>query len=94
MKQAPTAAMREMTGKGGKQGATDKEDYSEANYDEWSGYGGSLFMGGNEDAEDKEADKVFDKIDMLMDSRRKKKREEKLKLEEDKIKKQQKDYQA
>ena len=32
------------------------EDYSDANYDEWNGYRGSLFAGLKEDAEDRDAD--------------------------------------
>lgn len=36
-----------------------KEDYSDANYDEWNGFGGSLFAGLKEDAEDKDADLAF-----------------------------------
>ena len=33
-----------------------KEDFSDANFDEWNGFGGSLFAGIKEDAEDREAD--------------------------------------
>jgi len=36
-----------------------KEDFSDANYDEWNGFGGSLFAGLKEDAEDKDADLTF-----------------------------------
>jgi hypothetical protein len=36
-----TSALRELTG--GTRTASEREDYSESNYDEWSGYGGSLF---------------------------------------------------
>ena len=50
---------------------------NDANYDEWAGYGGSLFSEIKEDAEDREADKSFAKVEDYMDGRRKKKREEK-----------------
>jgi len=56
-----------------------KEDYSDANFDEWNGYGGSLFTGIKEDAEDREADQTFAKVEDYLDGRRKKKREEKAK---------------
>jgi len=52
---------------------------------------------GVDDAEDNEADNVFSKVDEFMDSRRKKKREEKLKETEDKLLKEKQakpDYQA
>lgn len=38
-----TSALRELTQIGGVRTAPEREDYSESNYDEWSGYGGSLF---------------------------------------------------
>ena len=38
-----TSALRELTSIGGVRTAPEREDYSESNYDEWSGYGGSLF---------------------------------------------------
>jgi pre-mRNA-processing factor 6 len=60
-------------------GERDKGDYSEANYDEFSGYGGALFGGETPyDDDDKEADKIYQAIDDRMDSRRKRRREEKL----------------
>ncbi len=84
-----TSALRELTSIGGVRSAPEREDYSESNYDEWSGYGGSLFAPkpqgntsgymGVDDAEDNEADQLFNKVDEFMDGRRKKKREEKLK---------------
>ena len=69
---------------------TSREDYSESNYDEWSGYGGSLFAQGGrpsisggfmgvDDAEDNEADNTFAKVEEFMDGRRKRRREDKLK---------------
>lgn len=78
IKHAPTAAMRELTNVGGK-AAPEREDYSDANYDEWSGYSGSLFASVTDDAEDKDADSVFSKVEDYIDGRRRKKREEKMK---------------
>ena len=80
-------------------GAPEREDFSESNYDEWSGYGGSILGGAaartGDDAEDHEADSVFTRVEEFMDGRRKRKREEKLKEQEEKISKTAKvDYQA
>ena len=54
-----------------------EEDLSESNYDPFSGYCTSLFSAGNYDDEDKEADEIFAAIDKRMDSKRKRRREEK-----------------
>eukprot|EP00727_Mastigamoeba_balamuthi_P007956 m51a1_g3781 putative pre-mrna-processing factor 6 (965) ;mRNA; r:158147-161220 len=55
----------------------DKEDYSESNYDQFSGYGGSLFDSSTPyDQEDREADDIYEGVDDRMDSRRKKRREQ------------------
>jgi pre-mRNA-processing factor 6 len=84
VRHAATGALRELTSLG-----KEREDFSDSNFDEWSGYGGSLFSQGGrpttasagtgfmgvDDAEDNEADNVFSKVDEFMDSRRKKKRE-------------------
>ncbi|SOV77956.1 pre-mRNA-processing factor 6, putative [Plasmodium sp. gorilla clade G3] len=59
----------------------DKNDYSDFNYDEFHGYSESLFKDTEYDEEDKEADEIYDKIDSLMDIRRKSRRENKLKEE-------------
>ena len=48
---------------------------------QFSGYGGSLFSSGPYDADDREADIVYDNIDERMDERRKERRE--LKFQED-----------
>ncbi|PRP84246.1 hypothetical protein PROFUN_08266 [Planoprotostelium fungivorum] len=60
----------------------DNADYSEANYDEFEGYGGS-FVDPNAiyDAEDKEADDVWESIDRTLDQRRKARREERMRQE-------------
>lgn len=64
-------------GGGGERG--DVGDYSESNYDEFSGYGGALFGGETPyDDDDREADKIYQAIDDRMDMRRKRRREEKL----------------
>ncbi len=59
-------------------------DYSDAKFDEFSGFQENLFGGGAYDEEDKEADLIFDAIDRRMDSRRKKRREELVKKEMEK----------
>eukprot|EP01117_Protostelium_nocturnum_P008235 TRINITY_DN2939_c0_g1_i3.p1 TRINITY_DN2939_c0_g1~~TRINITY_DN2939_c0_g1_i3.p1 ORF type:complete len:739 (+),score=218.36 TRINITY_DN2939_c0_g1_i3:303-2519(+) len=64
----------------------DNQDYSEAQYDQFEGYGGS-FMAPNSiyDSEDKEADDIWESIDRKMDEKRKLRREEKMKEEMKKI---------
>eukprot|EP01114_Cavostelium_apophysatum_P016856 TRINITY_DN4880_c0_g1_i1.p1 TRINITY_DN4880_c0_g1~~TRINITY_DN4880_c0_g1_i1.p1 ORF type:complete len:920 (+),score=321.96 TRINITY_DN4880_c0_g1_i1:169-2928(+) len=60
----------------------DKEDYSESNYDEFEGYGGSFFdPAGPYEQDDREADAVWDAIDKHMDSRRKERREARMREE-------------
>ncbi|TMW64501.1 hypothetical protein Poli38472_011381 [Pythium oligandrum] len=60
----------------------DYGDYSETNYDEFSGYSSrGLFQDTPYDKDDEEADSVYDAIDARMDGRRKRRREEKM-LEE------------
>ena len=63
---------KERDGPGDKKG-----DYSESNYDEFSGFGGEkLFNDTPYDDDDHEADDVYKSIDDRMDSKRKRKREE------------------
>ncbi|XP_066910794.1 pre-mRNA-processing factor 6-like [Clytia hemisphaerica] len=57
----------------------DNEDLNESNYDEFAGYGGSLFSSGPYEKDDEEADKVYDEIDKRMDDKRKEHREKKFK---------------
>merc|ERR1711915_1156694 len=45
----------------------DKADLGDNNYDEFHGYGGSLFKDLEYDEEDREADVVYDKVDAKMD---------------------------
>lgn len=53
----------------------EKEDLSESNYDEFEGYGGGFSSASTPyDADDKEADDIYDSIDRKMDSKRKARR--------------------
>lgn len=54
---------------------------NDANYDEFNGYGGSLFSKDPYDKDDEEADLIYDSIDKRMDEKRKEYREKKLKRE-------------
>jgi pre-mRNA-processing factor 6 len=58
----------------------DKGDYSESNYDEFSGYGGGSMFSANTpyDEDDAEADRIYEAIDERMDSQRKRRREEQM----------------
>eukprot|EP00051_Salpingoeca_urceolata_P010212 m.124571 g.124571 ORF g.124571 m.124571 type:complete len:934 (-) comp16623_c1_seq1:42-2843(-) len=53
----------------------ESENLNDSNYDEFSGYGGSLFSKGAYDKEDAEADEIYDRIDERQDQRRKEHRE-------------------
>jgi pre-mRNA-processing factor 6 len=66
-------------------GTREEEDYSESKYDEWAGYGGSLFAYGDYDEEDREADEIYGSIDRHMDGRRRRRREERLRDELEKM---------
>lgn len=60
----------------------DKQDYSESNYDEFEGYGGSLAdPNAVYDQDDKEADEIYASVDKKMDEKRKVRRELKQQLE-------------
>eukprot|EP00794_Sanderia_malayensis_P012168 gene12168-13423_t len=74
------AALQEQTRKKGDDD-DENEDLNDSNYDEFSGYGGSLFATGNYDKDDDEADLVYENIDKRMDERRKMRREQLLKEE-------------
>ncbi len=64
----------------------DRGDYSESNYDEFSGYGEKLFTTSNYEEDDAEADKIYDTVDEIMDSRRKRSREQQMLLEKKRAK--------
>ena len=59
----------------------DNEDLNDANYDEFAGYGGSLFSKDPYDKDDEEADAVYEAIDERMDEKRREYREKRLKEE-------------
>ncbi|XP_022245664.1 pre-mRNA-processing factor 6-like [Limulus polyphemus] len=59
----------------------DDEDLNDSNYDEFAGYGGSLFSKDPYDKDDEEADAIYEAIDKRMDEKRKEYREAKLKRE-------------
>jgi pre-mRNA-processing factor 6 len=65
---------------------TDHADYSESNYDEFSGYGERLFTAGAYEEDDVEADQIYGAVDEQMDSRRKRSREKQLLAEQKKAK--------
>lgn len=56
----------------------DRGDYSESNYDEFSGYSERLFATGVYDDEDREADKIYDSVDKVMANRHKRQREKEI----------------
>ncbi|RWS26275.1 pre-mRNA splicing factor-like protein [Leptotrombidium deliense] len=55
----------------------EEEDLNDSNYDEFAGYGGSLFGKDPYDKDDEEADAIYEGIDRRMDEKRKQYREEK-----------------
>uniref|UniRef100_A0A915CUS0 Pre-mRNA-processing factor 6 n=1 Tax=Ditylenchus dipsaci TaxID=166011 RepID=A0A915CUS0_9BILA len=55
------------------------EDLNDANYDEFEGYGGSLFNKDPYEKDDEEADEIYHAVDMRQDERRKDYRERKYK---------------
>uniref|UniRef100_A0A0A9VZK8 Pre-mRNA-processing factor 6 n=1 Tax=Lygus hesperus TaxID=30085 RepID=A0A0A9VZK8_LYGHE len=57
------------------------EDLNDSNYDEFSGYGGSLFSKDPYDKDDEEADMIYEEIDKRMDEKRKEYREKRLREE-------------
>ncbi|KAK3931821.1 Pre-mRNA-processing factor 6 [Frankliniella fusca] len=57
------------------------EDLNDSNYDEFSGYGGSLFSKDPYDKDDEEADLIYEAIDKRMDEKRKEYREKRLREE-------------
>ncbi|XP_055343399.1 pre-mRNA-processing factor 6-like [Paramacrobiotus metropolitanus] len=61
------------------------EDLNEANYDEFSGYGGSLFSKDPYDKDDAEADAIYAAVDNRLDEKRKDYRENRLRKELEKF---------
>jgi pre-mRNA-processing factor 6 len=59
----------------------EEEDLNDSNYDEFNGYGGSLFSKDPYDKDDEEADQIYESIDKRMDEKRKEYRENKLRRE-------------
>ena len=62
----------------------DEVDLNESNYDEFAGYGGSLFGKDPYEKDDEEADAIYNAIDDRMDEKRKQYREEREKKEVEK----------
>ncbi|XP_064652796.1 pre-mRNA-processing factor 6-like [Lineus longissimus] len=59
----------------------DDEDLNEANYDEFTGFGGSLCGKDPYDKDDEEADQIYEAIDKRMEEKRKERREARLQEE-------------
>ncbi|XP_055314139.1 pre-mRNA-processing factor 6 [Sitodiplosis mosellana] len=72
---APPAAKRKKK----EEEEEDDEDLNDSNYDEFSGYSGSLFSKDPYDKDDAEADAIYEAIDKRMDEKRKEYREKRLK---------------
>lgn len=77
---APPAAKRTKK-KDEEEEKEDEEDLNDSNYDEFSGYGGSLFTKDPYDKDDAEADAIYESIDKRMDEKRKEYREKRLQQE-------------
>lgn len=76
----------ELSGKQ-QQEESDRGDYSESNYDEFSGYGEKLFSQGTPyDQDDVEADNVYGAVDELMENRRKRSKEQQMLLDQKRAK--------
>eukprot|EP01053_Blabericola_migrator_P013053 Blabericola_migrator_1__13052@NODE_87_length_14713_cov_55_061450_g78_i0_p2_GENE_NODE_87_length_14713_cov_55_061450_g78_i0NODE_87_length_14713_cov_55_061450_g78_i0_p2_ORF_typecomplete_len1041_score228_21PRP1_N/PF06424_12/1_3e42Suf/PF05843_14/0_0027Suf/PF05843_14/0_18Suf/PF05843_14/0_18Suf/PF05843_14/4_6e06Suf/PF05843_14/7_3e11Suf/PF05843_14/0_19TPR_15/PF13429_6/11TPR_15/PF13429_6/0_0012TPR_15/PF13429_6/0_021TPR_15/PF13429_6/1_5e11TPR_15/PF13429_6/0_91TPR_15/PF13429_6/0_1TPR_19/PF14559_6/1_3TPR_19 len=59
----------------------DRGDYSDRNFDEFTGYNENLFKDSEYDEDDRQADILYDAIDVAMDTRRRSRREKRLKEE-------------
>merc|ERR1712012_572731 len=62
----------------------EETDLNESNYDEFSGYGGSLFGKDPYEKDDEEADQIYNAIDDRMDEKRKQYREDRIRAEVEK----------
>ena len=65
----------------------DRGDYSDAHYDKWNGYEGSLFSNAEFSKDDDDADITYKEIDEYMDGRRKRHREKRIVAEIEKARK-------
>ena len=65
----------------------DRGDYSDAHFDNWSGYQDSLYTNADFSKEDEEAEQIYKNIDEYMDGRRKKHREKRIVKEIEKARK-------
>lgn len=72
---APPSAKRN---KKDKEDEDEDEDLNDSNYDEFSGYSGSLFSKDPYDKDDEEADAIYESIDKRMDEKRKEYREKRM----------------
>lgn len=72
-------------GRNDNQDEDDNEDLNDSNYDEFAGYGGSLFNKDPYDKDDAEADEIYEEIEKRMDEKRKDYREARLKKEIEKF---------
>lgn len=72
---APPLAKRN---KNSKDDEDEDEDLNDSNYDEFSGYSGSLFSKDPYDKDDEEADAIYESIDKRMDEKRKEYREKRM----------------
>ncbi|KAF4690161.1 Pre-mRNA-processing factor 6 [Perkinsus olseni] len=59
----------------------ENQDLGDSNFDEFAGYGGSLFQNTVYDEDDKEADEMYEQVDERLDEKRKKWREERMRDE-------------
>lgn len=70
-----------------------QQNFSDANFNSWSGYEGSLFSNANYDVEDKEADDIIENVEHYLDGRRSEKRQKNMEKEMEKIEKDAPKYQ-
>lgn len=62
----------------GSHGDGDHADYSESNYDEFSGYGGERLFSTSYEEDDVEADQIYSQVDEAMENRRRRAREQQM----------------
>jgi pre-mRNA-processing factor 6 len=69
------------------QAQKETEDFSESNFDEFSGYGGALFADAAYEQDDREADSIWESVEDKMDERRAVRREQRINEEMSKFRK-------